>query len=233
MSLLAPVDFTPVAVLFDMDGLMIESERALLECWREAALELGLDLDDALWLSFVGLSDRACHDILRARLADEDRVQALLHGLQLRYDARVEAGLPLKTGVLELLALLKARAIPRAVVTSTRRPRALQKLESTGLLPHFDDVITGNEVQHSKPAPDIYLLAAQRLGVAPSHCIVLEDSVPGVRAALAAGMTPIQVPDLVLPDESVRALGHRIVASLVHARALIEPTLKAPLPSGG
>lgn len=233
MSLLAPVDFTPVAVLFDMDGLMIESERALLECWREAALELGLDLDDALWLSFVGLSDRACHDILRARLANEDRVQALLHGLQLRYDARVEAGLPLKTGVLELLALLKARGIPRAVVTSTRRPRALQKLESTGLLPHFDDVITGNEVQHSKPAPDIYLLAAQRLGVAPSHCIVLEDSVPGVRAALAAGMTPIQVPDLVLPDESVRALGHRIVASLVHARALIEPTLKAPLPSGG
>lgn len=232
MSLLVPVDFTPVAVMFDMDGLMIESERALLECWRETALELGLDLDDALWLSFVGLSDRACHDILRARLADEDRVQALLHGLQVRYDARVEAGLPLKTGVLELLTLLKARGIPRAVVTSTRRPRALQKLESTGLLPHFDDVITGNEVQHSKPAPDIYLLAAQRLGVAPSHCIVLEDSVPGVRAALAAGMTPIQVPDLVMPDEGVRALGHRIVESLVHARALIEPTLNAPLPSG-
>ncbi|WP_342316185.1 HAD family phosphatase [Lysobacter sp. FW306-1B-D06B] len=232
MSLLAPVDFTPVAVLFDMDGLMIESERALLECWREAALELELALDDALWLSFVGLSDRACHDLLRQRLGDEDTVQALLHGLQRRYDARVDAGLPLKTGVLELLALLKARGIPRAVVTSTRRPRALQKLESTGLLPHFDDVIAGNEVQHSKPAPDIYLLAAQRLGVAPSYCIVLEDSVPGVRAALAAGMTPIQVPDLVIPDDAVRALGHRIVDSLVQARALIEPALKASLPSG-
>jgi HAD superfamily hydrolase (TIGR01509 family) len=226
MSLLAPVDFTPVAVLFDMDGLMIESERALLECWRETALELRLELDDALWLSFVGLSDRACHDILRERLVDEDLVQALLRGLQARYDARVDAGLPLKTGVLELLALLKARGIPRAVVTSTRRPRALQKLESTGLLPHFDDVIAGNEVQHAKPAPDIYLLAAQRLGVAPSHCIVLEDSVPGVRAALAAGMTPIQVPDLVLPDDTVRALGHRIVDSLTHARALIEPALR-------
>jgi beta-phosphoglucomutase-like phosphatase (HAD superfamily) len=112
------------------------------------------------------------------------------------------------------------------VVTSTRRPRALQKLESTGLLPHFDDVIAGNEVQHAKPAPDIYLLAAQRLGVAPSHCIVLEDSVPGVRAALAAGMTPIQVPDLVLPDDTVRALGHRIVDSLTHARALIEQALR-------
>ena len=227
MSLLAPVDFTPAAVLFDMDGLMIESERALLQCWREASRELGLELEDALWLSFVGLSDRACHELLRARLGDEDMLQALLHGLQVRYDAHVEAGLPLKVGVLELLALLEERGIPRAVVTSTRRERALQKLATTGLLPHFDEVVAGNEVRHTKPAPDIYLLAAQRLRVSPSDCVVLEDSVPGVRAALAAGMTPIQVPDLVIPDDAVRALGHRIVDSLVHARALIEPALKA------
>ena len=220
------LDFTPAAVLFDMDGLMIESERALLQCWREASQELGLELEDALWLSFVGLSDRACHALLLERLGDEALLKSLLHGLQVRYDAHVEAGLPLKVGVLELLALLEERGIPRAVVTSTRRERALQKLTTTVLLPHFHDVIAGNEVQHTKPAPDIYLLAAQRLGVPPSECVVLEDSVPGVRAALAAGMTPIQVPDLVIPDDAVRALGHRIVDSLVHARALIEPALR-------
>lgn len=225
MSLLEPVGFAPAAVLFDMDGLMIESERALLECWREASQELGLVVDDALWLSFVGLSDRVCHEMLRERFAEE-QLQALLGGLQVRYDARVEAGLPLKTGVLELLALLKQRGIPRAVGTSTRRPRALQKLELCGLLPHFDAVVTGSDVAQSKPAPDIYLLAAQQLGVAPEQCIVLEDSAAGVRAALAAGMTPIQVPDLVAPDEGVRALGHRIVESLVQARALIEPALR-------
>ena len=222
--------FTPVAVLFDMDGLMIESERALLQCWREASQELGLKVEDAFWLSFVGLSDRACQALLRERFGDEDTLRALLHGLQVRYDAHVEAGLPLKEGVLELLALLEERGIPRAVVTSTRRERALQKLTSTGLLPHFHDVVAGNEVKHTKPAPDIYLLAAQRLGVAPSLCVVLEDSVPGVRAALAAGMTPIQVPDLVVPDDAVRALGHRIVDSLVHARALIEPALRVGAP---
>ena len=224
------LEFTPVAVLFDMDGLMIESERALLQCWREASQELGLDVEDALWLSFVGLSDRACHALLRERFGDEATLQALLHGLQVRYDAQVEAGLPLKAGVLKLLALLEERGIPRAVVTSTRRERALQKLTSTGLLPHFHEVVAGNEVQHTKPAPDIYLLAAQRLGVAPSQCVVLEDSVPGVRAALAAGMTPIQVPDLVIPDDAVRALGHRIVDSLVHAQALIEPALQVRVP---
>lgn len=224
-----PIDFAPAAVLFDMDGLMIESERALLQCWRESSQHLGLTLDDALWLSFVGLSDRVCHDMLRERLAEE-QVAALLHELQLRYDAHVEAGLPLKAGVIELLQLLDERGIPRAVATSTRRDRALQKLERCGLLPHFHDVITGSDVAHAKPAPDIYLLAAQRLGVEPARCVVLEDSGPGVRAALAAGMTPIQVPDLVHPDEAMRSLGHRVVESLVHARALIEPVL--PLAGG-
>jgi HAD superfamily hydrolase (TIGR01509 family) len=218
---MTPVDFAPDAVLFDMDGLMIESERALLQCWREAAQGLGLaQLDDALWLSFVGLSDRVCADLLRERL-DEAQVQALLQETQDRYDRHVDAGLPLKAGVLELLAELGRRNIPRAVVTSTRRERALQKLERCGLLPHFDIVVTGSDVANPKPAPDIYLLAAERLCVSPARCVVLEDSVPGVRAALAAGMTPIQVPDLVVPDEAARALGHRIVDSLVHARALI------------
>ena len=218
---MTPVDFAPDAVLFDMDGLMIESERALLQCWREASRGLGLErLDDALWLSFVGLSDRACADLLRERL-DEAQVQALLQETQDRYDRHVDAGLPLKIGVLELLAELERRNIPRAVVTSTRRERALQKLERCGLLPHFDTVVTGSDVANPKPAPDIYLLAAERLCVSPARCVVLEDSVPGVRAALAAGMTPIQVPDLVVPDETARALGHRIVDSLVHARELI------------
>lgn len=218
---MTPVDFAPDAVLFDMDGLMIESERALLQCWREASQTLGLrQLDDALWLSFVGLSDRVCVDLLRERL-DEVQVKALLQETQDRYDRHVEAGLPLKPGVLELLSELEKRSIPRAVVTSTRRDRALQKLERCHLLPHFDTVVTGSDVAHPKPAPDIYLLAAERLCVSPALCVVLEDSVPGVRAALAAGMTPIQVPDLVMPDEAARALGHRIVDSLVHARKLI------------
>lgn len=222
---MTPVPFTPAAILFDMDGLMIESERALLQCWREASQALDLhQLDDALWLSFVGLSDRVCNDLLRDRL-DEAQVQALLQEMQVRYDAHVEAGLPLKTGVLELLALLQSRGLPRAVVTSTRRERALQKLARCGLLPYFDTVVTGSDVAHPKPAPDIYLLAASTLGVSPGECLVLEDSAAGVRAALAAGMTPIQVPDLVHPDDTTRALGHRVVESLVHVRTLIAAVL--------
>ena len=95
------------------------------------------------------------------------------------------------------------------------------------LLRRFDTVCTSSDVAHPKPAPDIYLLAANRLRVEPGQCLVLEDSPTGVRAALAAGMTPIQVPDLLAPDEEVRALGHRIVASLADAQRLLELRLEA------
>jgi HAD superfamily hydrolase (TIGR01509 family) len=222
---IAPIDFEPVAVLFDMDGLMIESERALLDCWRQAARQLRLELDDELWLAMVGLHERACDQLLRERL-DEAEAQALVAAMNALYEGRVAAGLPLKPGLLELLAVLVERGLPKAVVTSTPRVRAEPKLARCGLLPHFTTLITGSDVRHSKPAPDIYLLAAQTLGVDPRRCVVLEDSAPGVRAALAAGMTPIQVPDLVAPDVEVRALGHRIVDSLKHALALIEPALQ-------
>lgn len=219
------LEFVPEAVLFDMDGTMIESEAALLECWRQAAQELALPLEDGLWLSMVGLHDRACHDLLRTRL-DEEQVQALLSAMQALYDVRVDAGLPLKPGLIALLDRLGAQAMPKAVVTSTRRPRALYKLERAGLLAHFALVVGGDEVAHPKPAPDIYRLAAQRLGVNPERCVVLEDSPAGVRSALAASMTPIHIPDLLAPSAEVRALGHRIVANMDEAHALLAPWLR-------
>jgi HAD superfamily hydrolase (TIGR01509 family) len=223
---MTPIPFEPAAVLFDMDGLLLDSERALLECWREASRRNAIEVEDAFWLSMVGLHDRVCDAMLVDRLgqADADALRKTCHGL---YSERVEAGLPLKPGVRELVDLLEARDVPRAIATSTRRERALQKLEAVGLRARFATIVTGSDIEHPKPAPDIYLLAAERLGVAPPRCVVIEDSIPGVRAALAAGMTPIQVPDLVAPDADARALGHRIVESLAHARALFEPVLPA------
>ena len=226
MTAHAPLPFAPRAVCFDMDGLMLDSERVLLECWRETAHAHGAAVDDALWLAMVGLHEAACrtllHEALGAAAGDALRADA-----EARYARRVASGLPLKPGVFALLDLLAARGIPRAVVTSTRRERALVKLQTAALLPHFSAVVAGGDVASPKPAPDPYLLAAERLGVAAGHCLVLEDSAPGVRAALAAGMTPIQVPDLVPPDATTRALGHRVVDSLHDAHALLLAVLEA------
>lgn len=218
-GVIAPIPFAPEALLFDMDGLMIDSERAILDCWRDAAADLGLSVDGDLWMRMVGLHDTDCVALMRQTLR-EDEVRALQQGCYARYHDRVDAGLPLMPGVRDVLDDVARRALPRAVVTSTRRERATQKLATCGIAHYFEVVVTGSDVERPKPAPEGYLKAAAALGVDPARCVVFEDSSVGVRAALAAGMTPVQVPDLVSPDPATRALGHRIVASLAEAYAL-------------
>ena len=214
----------PQAVVFDMDGLMLDSERALLGCLAQAGSEAGHDLPEDFLLSLIGSSDA----VTRQRISDRigaGAVDALLHDSYARYDDVVAAGVPHRPGIIDLLDTLAAHGVPRAVATSTRRPLALRKLESAGLLRYFEHVATSSDVAHAKPAPVIYLLAAHKLGVEPAHCLALEDSPTGVRAALAAGMHVIQIPDLLEPDESVRALGHRIAGSLHEVRGLLQPLL--------
>lgn len=221
MSTIAPLPFRPQAVLFDMDGLMLDSERAINACMAQAARELGHDVPDTVWLRMVGGGDGLCRRLLAEHVGDEAGVALLAHAERL-YDAVADAGIEHRPGVVTLLDWLVARDVPRAVATSTRRPLAMRKLAAAGLLPYFDAVCTSSDVANPKPAPDVYLLAASSLGIEPARCLVLEDSPTGVRAALAAGMTPVQVPDLLAPDAATRALGHRIVTSLDDARRLLE-----------
>ncbi len=223
---LPALPFVPEAVIFDMDGLMLDSERVMVDCWSRAAQGMGLQVEQRHWLRMVGHGDAACRAILRELMAEDTAMELAVccHAL---YEAEMEAGLPLRPGVVELLDWLRLRGIACGVATSTHRPRAPRKLQSAGLFEYFTAVTCGNDVTRAKPAPDIYLLAAQRLRVAPADCLVLEDSPAGVRAALAAGMHAVQVPDLVAPDEEVRALGHTIVASLHDARAMLELRLAA------
>jgi len=225
VSAAAKLPFLPDAVIFDMDGLMIDSERVSIASWSQAALELDMPLPEGFFLRMVGLGERDCRALLQQHVEDAQRVDALFARCHDLYEAATQAGLPLRPGIIELLQLLQSHAIPCAVATSTRQPRAGCKLAACGLLAYFDAVVTSCDVQHPKPAPDIYLLAAQRLARQASRCLALEDSPVGTRAALAAGMTVIQVPDLIVPDDAQRALGHRIVASLHDARALLEPWL--------
>ncbi|GAB3047837.1 HAD-IA family hydrolase [Stenotrophomonas tumulicola] len=227
MSAVAALPYRPDAVIFDMDGLMIDSERVSIGCWNQAALELQVPLPEGFFLHMVGLGERDCRVLLQRHVDGAGRIDALFARCHQLYEERTQAGLPLRPGIIELLDLLQANGMPRAVATSTRQPRANRKLAASGLLPYFDAVVTSSDVQHPKPAPDIYLLAAQRLEQHPARCLALEDSPAGTRAALAAGMTVIQVPDLVHPDTAQRALGHRIVDSLHDARALLVPWLVA------
>ena len=220
MNGVAPLPFQPEAVVFDMDGLMLDSERAINDCMARASSELGHDLPESLWLQMIGGGDGLCRRLLAERIGD-DATLILLARTEALYEVVADAGIDHRPGIVDLLDWLVARGIPRAVATSTRRPLAIRKLAAAGLLPYFDAVCTSSDVAAPKPAPDVYLLAASKLGVEPARCLVLEDSPTGVRAALAAGMTPVQVPDMLEPDAAARALGHRIVGSLGDAQRLL------------
>ena len=205
----------PVAVIFDMDGLMLDTEPLAARAWGDAAAALGVEFDMTLAPAMVGRNFADCATMVRARYGAGYPVDALLGRWHATYDGIVEReGLTMKPGVGELLDWLDTMAIPRAVATSTRRERARAKLVRTALLPRFHEIVGGDDVARGKPAPDIYIEAAHRLGVNAGDCLVLEDSEPGVRAALAARMTPIMVPDMRPPPADLLAIDLLILPTL-------------------
>jgi HAD superfamily hydrolase (TIGR01509 family) len=209
------LDRLPQAVIFDMDGLMLDTEPLAARAWDAAAAAVGAMFDPAMAQRMIGRNFHDCSAMLRIECPTDYPVDAILSRWHAAYDAIVERdGLAMKPGVFELLDWLDTRNIVRAVATSTRRDRAQAKLMRTALLPRFAALVGGDEIPHGKPAPDIYLEAARRLGASPRSCIVLEDSEPGVRGALAAGMVPIMVPDLLLPTAELLAFDIVVHASL-------------------
>jgi HAD superfamily hydrolase (TIGR01509 family) len=207
-------------VIFDMDGLMLDTESLGPQTWREAAAAIGVEFDLDLLPSMIGRNYRDCREMLRGRYGPAYPVEQLTATCLTVFDAIVaREGIAQKPGLRELLDWLEVENIVRAVATSTRRDRAEAQLTQQGLLARFAMLVGGNEVERGKPEPDIFLLAASRLAVAAADCVVLEDSEPGVRAALAAGMMPIMVPDLHRPSESLLAREPLVFPSLHEVRA--------------
>jgi HAD superfamily hydrolase (TIGR01509 family) len=210
-----------LAVILDMDGLMFDTERLARIAWARALAEQGYAIPETVYLTVVGRSAPAVWAVFRERLGPAAPIEAM-HRVKERYlEETLAAGVPLKPGLLELLAALDRWAVPTAVASSTARDAVLRKLDRAGLGARFPVVVGGDEVARSKPAPDIFLTAADRLAVPPAACVVLEDSEAGVRAARAAGMRALLVPDLVRPGAECAALCLRVLPSLHEAIALL------------
>ena len=186
----------PAAVLFDMDGLLIDSERIAQEVTREAALHLGLALPERVAMRMIGLGRDALERMMLAELGGDFSFEPFQNEWELRYYERIAQGVPIKAGVAEALAALADAGLPCAVATSTHTDFARYKLEKAGLLAHFVVVVGRDSVAHGKPAPDLYLHAARQLGVPAKHCWAFEDSLPGLTAAVASGARTHWVPDL-------------------------------------
>jgi HAD superfamily hydrolase (TIGR01509 family) len=210
------------AVIFDMDGLMLDTETLAREAWFRTMREFGYPLTDAIYFQVLGATGARTRRIFQAAFGDDIPIEAMYARKQHLLEEEVNTGrIAIKPGLIELLDQLDQWCMPKAVGSSTIRALVLKKLSAVGLLEQFDAIVGGDEVEHGKPAPDIFLQAARRLDVASDECIVLEDSDNGVRAAHAAGMRAIMVPDLKPPDDDVLPLAYRVVPTLAHAGALL------------
>lgn len=188
------------AILFDMDGLMIDTESVSGQSWLRAAEEVGVAIPEHVILGMVGLSVHKSLDYVAAHFQDRALAETLSQHCRRHYRDLLSHGeLQLKPGIIEVLQWVEEQALPHAVATSTQRQMCDLKLQRTGLGRYFQHTVAGDEVANTKPAPDVYLAAATRLGINPAECIVLEDSLTGMQAGLAAGMPVILVPDMVLP----------------------------------
>jgi HAD superfamily hydrolase (TIGR01509 family) len=218
------------AVILDMDGLMLDTESLYKQAWQKAATECGYPLDDSFYLTLVGQPNPACEEALLNHFGRDFPMadfRARWSGL---WRTEVEtSGIPTKAGLTELLSFLREQQIAMTVATSSDREYAAMSLRAAGLAATwFEHIVTGDQVLCGKPAPDIYLEAARRLGVAPANCIALEDSDAGVYAASAAGITTVMVPDLKAPSPAARNAAFCVVNSLLEAKAEIAYLLRNP-----
>jgi beta-phosphoglucomutase-like phosphatase (HAD superfamily) len=208
------------AAIFDMDGLLIDSERALLRVWTQVAEEMGATLAEADFVRMVGLGTIESNHILMEIFGTETRVRSMRERAADLLRPGGELPLfPLRPGARDLLDLLQANGVPCAVASSTRVSEVRRRLQGVGVLDRFVSLAGGDEVTRSKPDPGVFLLAAQRLGLAPQQCLAFEDSVHGVMAARAAGMQVVMVPDLVVPDAALSAQTFALLGCLSEAQA--------------
>ena len=191
------------AVLLDMDGTLLDTERVYLASLI-AALDACGYTDDILTLghSMVGMPASDCEAMLLDRYGVHFPLADLNAAFSSKRDEIFLAGIPLKRGAMGLLDALHGHGYPMAIVTSSSRRTAEEHLTLAGIRGRFDAVLTRDDVERGKPSPDLYLLGAEQLGFSPASCLAIEDSNPGVTAALAAGAITIMVPDIVPPTDA-------------------------------
>lgn len=213
------------AVVFDKDGVLLDTETIVRQAMFRGCAELGYAMEDALHLSLIGGAREDTDARLIAHYGDGFPLDAYRERCRVHFEELCRPGVPVKPGARELLRFLKERGIPRAVATSTRRARSEENLRRSGLWEWIDALVCRDDVAFAKPHPESYLRAAELLGQRPVHCLALEDSYNGIRAAHAAGMATIMIPDLLIPKAETTALCVGIVRSLGDVEQAIRQAL--------
>ena len=209
-------------VIFDMDGILIDSEPLFRLAAQRAARDLGYEVTDELFLTWMGLPPAAVATSITQTLGQDFPMDAFRDRFREIWTEHTEShGVPAQPGISELLSSLRARQIPFGVATSTQRDQAERSLQLAGLWTYIDKLVAGNEVEAGKPAPEIFLRAAEEIGIQATRCVALEDSEAGVRSASSARMLTIMVPDLHQPSAEIASLADYVLPTTVHAARVV------------
>ncbi len=209
-------------VVFDMDGILIDSEPLFRRAAQQAATDLGHHVSDETYAMWMGLPPRAVEAAVLDSMGPAFPMQAFREAFRrIWLDHTEQHGMPAQPGMPALLAGLRERGIPFSVATSTHRDQALRSLDLAGLGAFIAVLVAGNEVTEGKPAPEIFLRAAAGIGIEANRCVALEDSSVGVHAAAAARMLTIMVPDLHQPNAATAALADYVIPGTARAACVV------------
>lgn len=210
-------------VVFDMDGVLFDTERLCRDSWLAVAEENGLPDMELIFPKCIGLNANDSRRIVMDAYGENFDYEGFREQASLWFWDYIEKnGLPVKPGVRELLTWLKAEGWLIGLASSTRRSSVEKHLEEAGIKEYFTVIVTGDMVEHSKPRPDIYLLACKELGAKPGQAYAIEDSPNGIRSAYRAGMSPLMVPDMIAPDEEMRKLSTKIFNDLYEVLCFLQ-----------
>lgn len=211
------------AIIFDMDGILFDTEIMSSKAWFQLAEER--NLGDITQLTDDCIGRNRTDIIIQFKNhfgQDFDAEEFLTKGRQIMQDWIDKEGLPLMKGTKEILQYLKENNYIVGVASSSSKRTIMNHMKISGLGDYFQEIIGGDMVKLSKPKPDIYLKACEAIGMPPEQVIAVEDSPNGIRAAHAAGMKPVMIPDLIQPDEEISALLYRKYDSLLELRDALE-----------
>lgn len=207
-------------VIFDMDGLMFDTEPVWTLAWTPTLATIGLEFNPDLANAARGTSGKSMEAVIHRFLPDVDAAY-VRETLFATAHHMMEEGVPKKPGLDELLTFLSEQNVPLAVASSSSQELIALHLQNGGVREYFTHLVSGVGLSHPKPEPDIFLMAAEAIGVDPARTLVLEDSISGVRAGVAGGFITVMVPDMVAPDDYAREHATHICESLFEVRDLL------------
>ena len=213
------------AVIFDMDGVIFDSERLYLEYEKKVAQAHQFFNEEEVAKKCIGVTEEETRRIHMEAYGSGFSYDIFRSEIMAEFEKRPDKSIPLKPGVFELLHFLQQKKLPIAIASSTQTIQVRAELTDAEIISFFQHIVGGDQVGRSKPAPDIFLRAAQKLEKEPQKCLVIEDSHIGIRAAHAAKMIPIMVPDLLEPTKEMHMLATQILPSLTAVRDYLDQAL--------